>query len=126
MFARFLPTRKKEEVNIVMDLDRLISDSVGFMLHGKVRHIKPLNLQNFFEVTNEIAKLDLMRQAKETDRDTLRKAYFSLFKKACEPITEDDLKKMGDAQIAALVQQILNCVTGHAQASGEKKTLARA
>jgi hypothetical protein len=123
LFKRFLPARQTVEVRVMMDLDRLISEPVGFMLHGKIRCVKPLTQKNFMYMTNELAALDTIRLSGERDPAKIRKAYLELFRKACEPITEDDLTKMTDAQIGALVQQIIECVTGRAQASGEKKTL---
>lgn len=124
MFGRFRPSRSQEnEVKVIVDLDRLVSESVGFMLHGKIRRIKPMTQEQFFIVVNEIASLDMIRTKKDFNAVTLRKAYLTLFKKACEPITDEDIKKMTDAQIAALVQQILDCVRGKAQVSTEKKTL---
>jgi hypothetical protein len=123
MFGRFKPARSKVEVKVLVDLDRLISESVGFMLHGEVRRIKPITQETFLYVINELAALDLMRQGKVSSLEELRVAYLALFKKACEPFNDDDLKKMTDAQIGALVQKIIDCVRGTAQASGEKKTL---
>lgn len=123
MLKRFLPARQAVEVRVVTDLDRLISEPVGFMLHGQVRRIKPLTQENFLYMVNELAALDMLRSEKERNPEKIRAAYMALFKKACEPITDEDLKRMTDAQIGALVQQIIECVTGRAQASGEKKTL---
>ena len=123
MFGRLRPSRSQaNEVKVVVDLDRLVSESVGFMLHGTVRRIKPITQEQFFFVINELAALDSMRLGKEYTLEDLRKAYLSLFKKACEPIDDNDLKRMTDSQIAALVQQIVDCVRGRAQVSAEKKT----
>lgn len=124
MWGRFKPSRAAAEVRIVVDLDRLVSEPMGFMLHGQARRIKPMTQETFLRVTNEIAALDMLRLKRDFDPEKLRKAYLSLFEKACEPITDADLKRMTDAQIGALVQNIIECVTGRAQASGEKKTLA--
>lgn len=118
-----MPAREAVEVKVIVDLDRLISESVGFMLHGKLRRIKSMTQENFLRVVNELAALDLMRAKSERDPKALHAAYIKLFKQACEPINDEDLNKMTDAQIGALVQNIIECVTGRAQASGEKKTL---
>lgn len=125
MFGLFRPSRATVEVRVVADLDRLVSESVGFMLHGKVRRIKPLTQETFLKVINELATLDMLRTSKDFEPIKLRKAYLSLFSKACEPMSDSDLKQMTDAQIGALVQQIIECVTGRAQASGEKKNLQK-
>lgn len=123
MFGRFRPARDNgNEVKVIVDLDRLISQSVGFMLHGKVRRVKPMTMDTFLFVTNELAALDVLRQQKTHDYVGLRKAYAKLIKRACEPISDHEIKLMTDPQIAALIQHIIDCVRGNGQMSAEKKT----
>lgn len=115
-------------VEVVSDLDRLISKPVGFRLLGRVHAIKPMSTEQFLVVSNELGKIDsLIRRARESgvSSDYAVDRYFKLFSACIDTITKEDLNKMTYPQIAALFQLILNCVNGKAQVEEEKKNLVQ-
>lgn len=118
--------KKPIEVEIVSDLDRLISKPIGFKLHGKNHAIKPMSTEHFLVVSNELGKIDaMMKKARVTDiaQDEIVEKYFKMFSSCVDTLEKDDLNKMTYPQIAALFQLILDCVNGKAQVESEKKNL---
>lgn len=118
------PTRQKvpENVQVVADLDKLISEPVAFRFQGKVHLIKPMDVKTFLKTCNELTRLDDLRSKKEIANKELIDAYANLFCAVCDTISIADVYEMTQAQVSALLQQILECVTGKGHLSGEKKT----
>lgn len=117
----FSARKTEKNLEVLSDLDELISRSVGFRFQGKLYEIKPLDLEEFFIVSNSLAKLDDLRTKKIKDEVTLLNAYQELFDGIVTPHL--DVKKMRYYQVAALFNLILECIMGKAQVDYEKKTL---
>lgn len=118
-----MPTRDSfnEYVPVVVDLDRMISRTVAFRFMGRIHKINPMTQENFLKVVNGLARLDALRTRKDITLDDARKEYANLFTKCIDSISYDDVKMMTEAQISALLKQIIDCVTGTAHADPEKK-----
>ncbi len=119
------PTRvSSEDIRVVTDLDRLVSESVGFRWNGKVHLIKPMSTEVFLFVLKDLARMDAIYKSKIRDEDTILRTYASLFQNVCDTISYDDVLKMSHAQITALFREIMDCVKGKAQSDeSQKKTL---
>ena len=120
------PTRKVENVQVVADLDKLIAEPIAFRWNGKVHTIKPLTTKQFFKVTQELAEVDLMARKVKEDRDSvtaerLMEMYANLFASVCDTIGKREVAEMQQAQIGALLNLVIECVTGKVHASDEKK-----
>lgn len=117
----------RPDVRIVTDLDRMVSDPVGFRWNGKVHIIKPMSNEVFLGVFNELARMDAINQeiikGATIDRDGITLAYASLFGIVCDTIKLKDVRQMTNAQMTGLFKEIMECVTGKAHAEvSQKKT----
>jgi hypothetical protein len=111
-------------VEIVTDLDRLISNGVGFKWNGKVHVIKPMKNRTFLLMLNELGKMDQLNKSGIRDQREIVRAYARLFAVVCDTISFRDVEEMTQAQIRALFGQIMACVMGQAQVKEqEKKTV---
>ena len=118
------PSRAQSKpTDVIADLDALISNDVGFIFQGKTHRIKAITTENFFNVTNAIAKLDSMRNGKYTKADLLG-TYAGIFSSVCDTIGPSDIENMTQAQVGALFQLILDCVTGKSQVTDLEKKKA--
>lgn len=117
------PARESAKSSVlVADLDKLITERVAFKFGGQTHYINPITTAEFFKVTSEMAKLDSLKVQKEVSAKELIDSYTALIGSVCETITRDHISSMTQAQVGALFQLVLDCVTGKAYA--EKKTLA--
>lgn len=125
MFGRFKPARDQQDVKVVVDLDRMVLEQRGFRFNGKVYMVKPMKHKIWLGVCNELAALNLIANSgKPFDRAQVRKTYWKLISKAVDGLSSAAVEQMTDAQMGALVQLVIECVTGKAYV--EKKTLAAA
>jgi hypothetical protein len=111
--------RKKEEINVVSDLDAMIADPVPFRYLGRVHKIKPISVLEFYKYTNALANLMALKDRKDATSEDMLDAYFNLFKSVCDTITHKDIESMSTAQIAALFKLTVDSITGAAQATNE-------
>lgn len=122
------PTRSKHKVEMVADLDSLLEETVSFKLHGKTHIIKPVELQEFLKFSNAYSSLfnfSAENRVDDLSTEKLKSMYFDIFSSVCETITREDVSKMGQSQIGALYQLIVDKVTGKADVD-KKKTIQRA
>ena len=109
------PTRQ-ENIPVVSDLDAMIASSVPFRFMGKVHHIKPISVLEFYQYTQALGKLMELKDHEKVTGEELVDHYFNLFKTVCDTITHQDIEKMSTSQASALFALTLDCVTGKAQA----------
>jgi len=120
----FKPTRDSlEGVEVVADLDALVNEDIAFKLGGKTYTIKPLSAGEAFVVWNNLSKLDQLRAKNEVSYSELLAFYADLFKSVCPEITRKHVEDMSQTQCAALLQLILDTVTGRVFSDGKKKLL---
>lgn len=123
-FKKLRPARDAyDEVKVVADLDRMISDPVGFRFQGKVHVIKPMTQEVFLKTASAFAKMDQMRKDPVHDVDKLISVYVELFSRCCDTIGVKEVRAMTDSQKGAIVQQIVDCITGRAHVDDSKKKL---
>lgn len=121
---KFKPTRDEHQnQDVILDLDKLISEPQSFRWDGRVHLIKPITTETFFRVTDKIAKLDQLHDPSKMTEESFIQAYADVFSAVCDTITKKDVSQMTTPQRGALLQYILDCVRGRTQAdqSQEKK-----
>jgi hypothetical protein len=109
----------------IADLDALIQSPIPFKCLGRIHYLKPVSTKVFFEVTNALARMSTMKeQAGELGHKELLDLYFGLFSAVCDTISRQDLERMSQAQCAALLQLVIDTITGkvHADIEQKKKT----
>lgn len=109
----------------IADLDALIQSPIPFKCLGRIHYLKPVSTQVFFEVTNALARMSTMKDAAGTlGEERLLDLYFGLFSAVCDTLSRNDLKRMSQAQCAALLQLVIDTITGkvHADIEEKKKT----
>lgn len=108
--------------DIVLDLDKLVSEPQAFRWRGRAHEIKPITTKTFFVLMNKIAGLDNLKGPDMTEAQFID-AYTEVFGSVCDTLHQKDVEDMTNPQRAALMTFILDCVKGRAQADGyvEKK-----
>jgi hypothetical protein len=115
------PTRtQSKSTNLIADLDSMIIEAVEFKLHGKIHKIKPVSNIEFFKFTNAYANLWDATNKKALPPEKIIAGYFEIISSVCDSVTLKDVQQMTNAQVGALVQLIMDQVTGRLD---EKKTL---
>lgn len=118
------PARETAKAAVVIaDLDKLIAEPIAFRFDGKTHLINPISTKEFFRVTANLAKMDELKAKSEVSAEELIDAYTNLISSVCETIGRKEIENMTQAQVGALFQLVLDCVTGKAQAGTEKKNL---
>jgi hypothetical protein len=107
----------------VADLDALIQKPLHFKLRGKICTINPISSLTFYKFSNNVGKAYELHKTKDLTRDDIIKFYFEMLSSVCDDITTEDVEEMNEAQITALIQLILDAVTGRIWGTEKKKTL---
>lgn len=124
MFGRFRPRRQEadQSVRVVVDLDRMLGELPGFKYRGKVYQIRAMDTAVWLRLCEELAALNLLMRKEGFNRKEIRDRYYRLLVKAVDGISFEDVDQMTDAQLGAVVQLIVDCITGRAYAQeGDKK-----
>lgn len=110
-----------ENTRVVVDLDRLACEPVGFRFQGKIHEIKPMSTARFLKACNELASIQTLIKSDSITEEQVVEAYSKLFEAVCDTITTKDLYEMTIHQRGALTQQILEIIHGKSF-SEEKKS----
>jgi len=114
----------KEPVHYISDLDSLISEPVYFKLLGKTHILKPMTTKEFFKFVDALATLQKLNEKDKIDNDEAINVYVKLFSSVCDTIGRQEVLKMTNSQLVALMNLIIKNATGELQpAIAEKKTL---
>lgn len=106
---------------MVADLDALIAKPIYFRWNGKAHEIKPISTKEFLVLTEKLNQMDQLRKQAEIPMDDLVDSYSDIISVVCDSIQRSDILSMTQAQVSALFQLILDCMTGKAQVDIEKK-----
>lgn len=117
------PTRTKYSAEPLTDLDAIIAESVSFRFSGKIHTLRPISLEEFLKFTNAQAKLlfKLKNLEHKVTVDELVMLYHNVISSVCDSITEDDIRRMEQVQVAALYQLVIDLVTGQVRPGEEQK-----
>jgi hypothetical protein len=122
-----LPNTPQEDAAVlVADLDKILTDTVAFRLHGVTRYIKPVSAETFFRYAESIARLGQLRRENLADQTKFAKALYEITRHVVDPITYEDIERCSLAQQAGLYSTVLDCVSGRQSAApngNEKKKL---
>lgn len=119
--VNFKPARQRSTIESVVDLDAILAEPKAFQWRGKTHVIRPIDTLTFLKVTNEMAKIQaLIGQDGKPSHKEVIEAYAGVFSSVCDTISKKDVLEMTQAQVGALFQLVVDCVTGRAQ----KKTQA--
>lgn len=121
LFGTRKVAQSHSDARVFADLDALIAEPVAFRFNGETHLIKPVSTKEFFKLTNALARLDELRNAKTVKKDELVEAYSALISGACDTIGRKEVETMTQAQVGALFQLILDCITGKIYARDEEK-----
>ncbi len=111
----------------VVDLDAVSERSLPFLLHGKRHEIRPIQVQEFYGITNSFAEMKNRYAAGPIDSKQLVDMYLRLFQSVVPTITRADVQEMTQAQCASLFLMILAKLEGrdHDLAADDLKKKSR-
>jgi hypothetical protein len=123
----FKPARQQvvdENVEIVSNLDDIISKKIAFVLHGKTHLIHEITTKVFLQLSNALAGLWAMHEKKETEAGEVITAFYDTIHSVCDSITKEDIEQCTQIQLAGIFNLIMTHVMGNAQANeGKKKVI---
>jgi len=103
-------------VKIVADFDALVSQEIGFKLHGESYILKPVNTEDSMRLTLALERANKLSAQREQDNsvtlEDICQAYLDFISPLCPQMTMDTLKQMTLAQIHALVGLIIRHMMG--------------
>ena len=104
---------KRKEVNyeLVSDLDKIVSETISFKLHGKTHLIKPVSAKQFFKYAQALAELHSIEG--QVPAKELIDHYHKMTSEIVPTITRDDIAKCNQPQVAGLFRLIIDTVTGY-------------
>jgi hypothetical protein len=111
-----IPVEQVRGSSIVVDLDRMISKPVGILFQDRVYQIKPMTMRVFIESLATINNLDEIRKQKDFTREQIIDGYLKVFS-ACSNFGRKEIEAMNDAQIAAILGQIVSSIKGESHAN---------
>lgn len=124
---RLRPARASAEargVEVVTDLDALVSRSVAFRFQGETFEIKPLTTGETLAAYNAFSKVDELAKKSRITGPEILDAYEAIFTTVCPSFKRRHLEKLMPSQLAALFNLVLETVTGRVYSREElqKKT----
>lgn len=121
----FKPTRDSVDkgVEVVTDLDALVSEDIAFRFQGKLWTIRPLSAGEAFVAWQNMSKFETLKKKESITFTEVLDFYYDLFKSVCPDIKREDVENMTQPQCAALLQLILDTVTGRVFVDGKKKVM---
>lgn len=119
--------QKKSDVEVVTDLDAMLSEPVPFRFNKKVHYLKPVELGAFLKFTNaRIALTEEKKDGSPLTKDELVKRYHDVISSVCDSISYEDIYHMSQTQVAALYQLVIDMITGQVDLGDGKKKRRRA
>jgi hypothetical protein len=116
------PTRDQSKKKIIADFDAMVAESVWFTLNGKDWEIAPMDMMAYLKFVNgyqEYCNWEVSE--KEITAELVIDKTLTLVKTAVPKMTKKDFGSLNSQQIGALIQIIMETVTGRAHA--QKKNL---
>ena len=105
---------------VVADLDALTAEPIHFKFQGNKHTIYPFTQVQFLRVMNRYSDIVNRVQEKKLDREERNQLYADLFGQCCATIGRREVDMMTDPQIGALMQLIIDSVTGRIQGEAGK------
>ncbi len=105
----------RPEVKVIADIDEIISQPIGFRFNGRIYTIQPISTRVFVHVAQELQSFTQLLKKKETEEiteDEIYNSYYRWVKSVCPEISQADIRKMTVAQLNALMNLIIEHMTG--------------
>lgn len=118
---RLWPARsaKHQEAEVVADLDAMLSEPIAFRFQGKTHIIKPISTAELLKYSNAAFRVSEVMKDEKATHDSVTDAAYGVISSVCSSITRKDLQKMNQVQVGALLNLVIECVTGKIYARGE-------
>lgn len=110
--------------SLIADLDLLVEESINFKLHGKTHSINAISTIDFLKFSSKLSALNDTFVKENLSGEELISSYFDLIFSVCNTVTLSDVEKCTQPQIAALLNLIIQKVTGKLT-EDKKKTLLK-
>lgn len=110
---------------VVADIDAIEVRPVAFKWKGKLHTIKPVSTKEYLKVTEVFGKMDALGKTSNYTVEQLVDVYAELIMTLCNTIKREDILEMSQAQVGALLQLVIDHVTGRVAQDEKKKTLAQ-
>jgi hypothetical protein len=92
---------------VIHDFDEIIERPIPFMLHKKLRHIKPITFETLLIIGVSVQQVE-----KGLVQGDVFDVYYSIFSQAIDDITIKDIKSMTPAQLCAVYALIMRRING--------------
>jgi hypothetical protein len=103
----------KPQAKVVADLDVIDVKPVAFRFNGETHLLKPVTTKEFLKASESFAKMDAMSKSdNQVPIEEVIDVYADLISSLCDTVNRDDILNMSQAQVAALLQLIIDHVTG--------------
>lgn len=115
------PTRNEhQEVNLIADLDALVADPTAFRFKGRTHVIKPITTKEFYKyLTASLRVVNVLKDPKATKDEVIESAH-AVIASVCDSITAVDVENMTHPQITALLNLVIETVSGKSQVEKKK------
>lgn len=119
-------TAAGSEAKLVSDLDRMLTESIAFKLHGKVHRINPITVEEFYKFTKAFSLVGGLKAEGISPAEAVT-LYHEVISSVAPSVSRKDIEDMTQSQVGALLQLVIEAVTGKAYTDvpqvgeGEKK-----
>lgn len=107
---------------VIADLDAILAEPVYFKWDGKNHAIKPMATKQYLKVLDKYSDLFSMNkaEAKPTEQELIN-GFGDLFSMCIDTIGRAEVAQMSPVQVGAIMQLIIESITGKVQGETVKK-----
>ncbi len=99
-------------IEVVTDLDAILTRQVAFRFQGRTFTLDPLDTTQFFLAVNAIAECEKARQREKLPDTDLLDLYYGVFKHVCPQIKRKMLDGMKVQQVVMLFNTVCRFIMG--------------
>lgn len=117
VLSKIMPARAAATpVRVVVDIDKLISERVGFVWRGKTYPIEAVTTEQFMRMADVLGEIQTLIKAQsegaKTSEESIYEAYHRYISVLCPSFTMDELRKMPIPGLHAILNLIIKHATG--------------
>lgn len=119
------PTKEPKH-EVVADLDAMIAEPVAFRFQGKTHLIRPVSTVELLKYAQAGERVKTVMKDSDASKDEVIDSAFQVIASVCDTIRRKDMEAMTQPQVGALLNLVVECVTGkvYARVDSEKKKTA--
>lgn len=109
------PTRTQftdKPVELISDLDKIITKTYLFIFEGKEYSINPVSLEDFARYSQALANISNIQSKKEVSQKEVIEAYAEFISSVCPEVTVSMIERMTLPQLGALTNLVVSVITG--------------